>query len=114
MRAIARLNGVRPAGRGEEPLTLNSMQAIISKFIPATNTKPSRVKATCERGSITIPHPHELSGDAVHEHAAGLLCARFVAEDAKQYGSDPKTNPWARKRIMGAIPSGDVVHVFVS
>lgn len=30
------------------------MQAIIIKFLPATNTKPTRLKATCKGGSITM------------------------------------------------------------
>lgn len=88
------------------------MQAIISKFLPPTNTRPSRIKATCERGSITITYPHEFSGDACHAYAANLLCERFIAEDVRRYGSDPRANSWSRKRVLGTIPGGDVVHVF--
>jgi hypothetical protein len=88
------------------------MQAIISKYLPATNRLPSRIKASCERGSITRSYPHDLSGDSCHAFVANLLCERFVAEDAKAYGSRPETNPWAGVRIMGTIPSGEVVHVF--
>lgn len=90
------------------------MQAIISKLLPPTNFKPSRIKASCARGSIVVSYPHEFSGDACHAYAANLLCERFVAEDVKQYGTKPEKNPWARKRIMGTIPSGDVVHVFTT
>lgn len=112
------MGSFNPAGPSDfqtlEPEISAPMQAIISKYLPATNTKPSRIKASCERGSIVVSHPHELSGDACHEYAATQLCARFVAEDAKMYGSNRKTNPWARKRIMGTIPGGDVVHVFTA
>lgn len=90
------------------------MQAIISKLLPATNTRSSRIKASCARGSITVGYPHEFSGDACHAYAANLLCERFVAEDVKKYGSDPLKNPWAKPRIMGTLPSGDVAHVFTS
>lgn len=31
------------------------MQAITTKFIPCTNTKPNRVRAKCDAGSIIIP-----------------------------------------------------------
>lgn len=90
------------------------MQAIITKYLPATNTKPSRIKATCARGSIVTGYPHEFSGDACHEYAAQRLVSRFLAEDAKEYGTKPEKNPWAKKRILGTLPSGDVCHVFTA
>lgn len=34
------------------------MQAIVVKYLPATNTKPSRRKAYCEAGSLTRPCGH--------------------------------------------------------
>ena len=52
------------------------MQAIQTKYLPATNTRGSRIKATCDRGSITIPYPRELSGDEVHREAV-----RFARDD---------------------------------
>ncbi len=90
------------------------MQAIISKYLPATNKLSSRIKATCARGSITRSYPHDLSGDACHAFVANLLVEKFVAEDVKQYGTAPAKNPWSKPRIMGTIPSGEVVHVFTS
>jgi hypothetical protein len=69
------------------------MQAIHSKYIPATNTLGSRIKATCERGSITIDYPHELSGDAVHREAALQLLERFVSEDWTERAIPPVTEP---------------------
>jgi hypothetical protein len=53
------------------------MQAIITKYLPATATKGSRIKATCDAGSITISYPHELSGQAVHRTAAEALAAKL-------------------------------------
>ncbi len=82
------------------------MQAIITKYLG------SRIKASCERGSITVSYPHELSGDDRHTYVADMLCKRFIAEDAKTYGTPTDNNPWGRKRVVGTIPSGDVVHVF--
>lgn len=55
------------------------MIAIHTKYIGPTNTRGSRVKAyTCGAGSIkgfevTIPYPHELSGEQVHFAAVKAL-----------------------------------------
>lgn len=43
-------------GKCAKTTNLNkNMQAIITKYIPATNTRGTRIKATCSPGSITIP-----------------------------------------------------------
>jgi hypothetical protein len=89
------------------------MQAIQTKYLPATNTRGSRIKATCERGSVTIPYPDELSGDAVHRHAAAALCDKFASEDLKQYGTPPEKNPWKRSYVTGGLADHTVVHVFI-
>lgn len=90
------------------------MQAIISKYLPATNRLSSRIKATCARGSITRSYPHDLSGDACHAFVANLLVEKFVAEDAKQYGTKPDKNPWSKPRVLGTLPDGNVCHVFTA
>lgn len=87
------------------------MQAILSKFIPATNFKGSRIKVECERGSITISYPDELSGDACHVSVVDALVAKFVKEDAARYGTNK--NPWLKPRACGQLPSGDYAHVFI-
>jgi hypothetical protein len=88
------------------------MQSIQTKYLPATATKPSRIKATCDRGSITIGYPHDLSGDAVHVAAADALVAKFVKEDAKKYGAHD--NPWSLPRVCGGLPDGSLAHVFIT
>lgn len=87
------------------------MQAIITKFIPATNFKGSRIKASCERGSITIDYPHEFSGDDCHIAAVDALVAKFVKEDKARYGTN--RNPWSTPRAVGQLPNGDYAHVFI-
>ncbi len=87
------------------------MQAIITKYLCATNSRGSRIKASCERGSTTISYPDELSGDAVHIAAKEALVAKFVKEDAKRYGTE--RNPWTRPTVCGWITSGQCAHVFV-
>lgn len=90
------------------------MQAIVTKYLPATNTKPSRIKAQCERGSITISFDCELGVDDTHKCAAKALVGKFVTEDAKQYGTKPAANPWNKPFVTGCLPSGNYAHVFTS
>lgn len=87
------------------------MQAIETKYIPAANTRGSRIKAECDRGSITIGYPHDLSGDACHIAAADALVEKFVKEDAARYGTNK--NPWSKPRVCGGLKSGHYAHVFV-
>lgn len=89
------------------------MQAIKTKYIGATNTQGSRIKATCERGSITIPYPYELSGDAVHRKAVDALVEKFAQEDAKKYGIEPEESSWKRPYITGGF-NNELYHVFVN
>ena len=53
------------------------MQAIFIKYISATNTKGSRIKAFCDAGSITIPYPHELNHSDIAPHVAKLLMEKL-------------------------------------
>jgi hypothetical protein len=46
------------------------MQAIVTKFIAPTCTRPSRVKATCQARSITLSWDHALNPDRNHRAAA--------------------------------------------
>lgn len=87
------------------------MQAIQTKYIPATNFKGSRVKAWCARGSITISYPHDLSGEDVHIAAAQALVVKFAAEDAKENKPDAGAN-WLKPRSCGQLKDGTYVHVF--
>lgn len=88
------------------------MQAIITKFISTTTYKSARIGAKCERGSIILPWDHGKDAEDNHIGAAQALVDKFVAEDAKRYGTE--RNPWAKPRAVGQIPSGEYVHVFVS
>jgi hypothetical protein len=54
------------------------MQAIVTKYLPGTDTKGARIKATAEAGSVTIGYPHELrDGQPAHRAAAQALAAKF-------------------------------------
>lgn len=90
------------------------MQAIVTKFLPRTNTRGSRIKAWCARGSIIVSYNHGLSGDDAHRAAALALCRKFAAEDLKQYGTPIEGNPWMRPMVNGGLPKGVGAHeVFV-
>ena len=53
------------------------MQAIHTKYLPATNSRGSRIKAYTASGfTVTIGYPHEFSGEACHYAAAVALVAK--------------------------------------
>lgn len=89
------------------------MQAIITRYLGPTDYRGSRIRASCERGSLTVSYPHELSGEDVHIYAAQSLVEKFAAEDEKKYGTPQKKNPWLNRRVCGQLSNGDYVHVFV-
>ena len=77
------------------------MQAIHVKYLPCTNTKESRIRATCAAGSLTIGYPHELSGQAVYRAAAEAL--------AQKLGW---TGPYYGDLHGGCLPDGSYCFVF--
>lgn len=87
------------------------MQAIVTKYLRPTDRRGWRIKAYCERGSLTIGYPHELYGDGPHIHAANLLCEKFDKEDSVKYGSNHKS--WSKPKACGQMPNGDYAHVFI-
>lgn len=74
------------------------MKAITTKYHGATNTRGSRISACDLDGNrVSIPYPHELSGEDVHRKAADALCAKMG---------------WTGTLAGGAIKTG-YVFVFV-
>jgi hypothetical protein len=55
------------------------MIAILTKYLPATNFKGSRIKAyTSNSGqSVTIGYPHDLNSDDAHKLAAQTLMRKM-------------------------------------
>ena len=74
------------------------LAAIETKFIPCTNYRPSRVKATCQAGSLTLSWNDAL--DVARNH-------RAVAEALAR-----KLN-WAGKWVGGHLPKLKRGYVFV-
>jgi hypothetical protein len=69
------------------------MQAIITTYKPATNTRGSHILARCTRGSISAPYDHELDNRANHIAAAQALVNRFVKEDQLTRSEPPTRQP---------------------
>ena len=78
------------------------MQAIQTKYLGPTNSRGARVKATCAAGTVTVPYPYELSGQAVHRAAAQALCAKLGWTDANGY----------EPMLGGCLADGSYVFVF--
>lgn len=104
-----------------QQLTTNTMQSIQSKILLVTNHKPTRIKAFCARGSITIgwdsPRLGNGNQEEKHANAALLLLEKFSSEDNKTYGAT-NDHHWLHHKdshlITGDLPNGDYVHIIVS
>ena len=69
------------------------MQAIVVKYMQATNHRPARIKAECQRGSVTIAYDH--GNVDQYDLAVKTLLRKFVAEDIEQY-EESRKSPWAK------------------
>lgn len=79
-------------------------QAIITKYLPATNTRGSRIKVSGWLGSKTYPWDHALDGKENHEAAMGAWVEYWSTEDETNYQTVGK---------MGSMPCGTGYAVIV-
>jgi hypothetical protein len=70
-------------------------QAIITKFLPPTNVRGSRVKATAEAGSVTLSWDHALNAELNHAAAAHALASKFGWKGTYYAGAIPGTSGYA-------------------
>lgn len=79
------------------------MQAIVTKYLSPTNTKGSRIKATCAAGSITVDF-HSI--DALHYEDRHQKAADMLREKLG----------WGDRGglVSGGLPNGDYCHVFTT
>ena len=78
-------------------------QAIVTKYLGPTNTKGSRIKATCYGGSLTVSYNHSLTDEENH-----ILAAYELAVNKMKWKS------WLRLKSIasGSLPDGkSCVHV---
>lgn len=87
-------------------------QAILTKYLAPTNTRGARIKASCERGSITVSYPYEMRNSDSHVEAAKKLVEKFCREDEAKNIWPTCRNPWAFPFASGQLPDGNYVHVF--
>jgi hypothetical protein len=89
------------------------MQAITTKYHGPGNVRGSRIKASCERGSLTVGWNHSLNSTDNHIAAAKALLAKFADEDTKAYpGTTAESHHWGAF-VSGEIESGVTVHVLI-
>jgi hypothetical protein len=65
-------------------------QAIETKYLRATDTKGSRIKASAFGGSITVGYDYELDVSANHRAAASALIAKMGWSGAYAQGGNAK------------------------
>jgi hypothetical protein len=68
------------------------LQAIVTKYLPYTNTKASRVKATASAGSLTLQWDDALGVDGNHAAAAEALATKLSWEGRWYAGGMPEGN----------------------
>jgi hypothetical protein len=72
-------------------------EAIVTKYRGATHTRGARVTATaCGGLLVSIPYPHELTGEDAHKAAAAALMAKAG---------------WKGKLVAGLMPNGGYVFI---
>jgi hypothetical protein len=61
-------------------------QAIVTHRLAPTNHRGTRVKATCEAGTVTIAWDHALNLQENHRAAARALLFKLKWRDSRHYG----------------------------
>lgn len=80
-------------------------QAIETRYIPASSTKPARVKAIAHAGTVMMSWDHELNAEANHARVAMAL--------VRKYGWIPEKGKFPATWAAGALPSNRSGYVFV-
>ena len=52
-------------------------QAIMTKYLGATNSRGARIKAWCDDASVTIDYRHDLSLEGAHQEAMVTLVKKL-------------------------------------
>jgi hypothetical protein len=72
-------------------------QAIVTKYMPATATKPSRVMAKCAGGHVVVSWSHDMNVDENNFHAAMRLVHKM------QWFGPNFSGHW----VAGGLPDGN-------
>ena len=88
------------------------MQAIVTKFFGPTNRMGARIKASCERGSLTVSWDYALGIEQNHRAACEALLARFAMEDHERNpGTWPSEHHWGE--FLTGQTGDSMVHVLI-
>jgi hypothetical protein len=87
-----------------------SYQAIVTKYLGATNFRGSRVKAMASAGSITLSWDHSLNSENNHTAAARALAVKY----GWLVPNDPIGQTFSERYAIGGMPSASpYAYVFV-
>lgn len=84
-----------------------STPAIVVRFVNATNTKGTRVKATCHCDSITVGYDYALSTAGNERAAAEALVAKLDWPNAELQGPFDMPPARARQDVVFGVVWGD-------
>jgi len=86
------------------------MQAIITKYLGATNSNGSRIKAKCAAKSIWFAYDHSLSSSANHAEAARTLAASLHWVGAWVAGDTPDGTGNVYVNARSNAPAFELLH----
>lgn len=71
------------------------MQAIETSYWGPTETRGSRIRASCEGGSLYVSYDHALDPEENHYAAATALCNKLGWDAARFFGGHLASGQWA-------------------
>jgi hypothetical protein len=77
-------------------------QAIETKYLGATNSRGSRIKATAWAGSVTVCFDYQLNPDQNHKAAADALIAKLGWQGKFAQGGNAKGDGYVFVNVEGA------------
>ena len=77
-------------------------QAIATKYLPATNNRGARIKATAWGGSATVPYDYELEVPDAHRVAADALIAKLGWKGTYAQGGNVEGTGYYFVNVEGA------------
>ena len=90
------------------------MQAIVTKYLGPTNSRGSRIKATCDGGSLSVPYDYALNEYDRHKQACDALRLKLAKASESRNGRDYKKSPWLWPMVGGGLPgNGGYAFVFI-
>jgi hypothetical protein len=84
------------------------MQAIRTRYHGATNTRGSRITASCEAGSLTMPFDYSLNDEGNHAKAAQLMIKRLGWSGLFLGGQFDGDHYWIANSDASLVATADV------